>query len=248
MNKLKQKIQKKSKNSQQKSIQSKKPLSPPSKELDESKLKTLKSHESVTASTVESNSSPTDATGEFRQLLNESKVKIHEAEQAKVKSARGRKPLPRDAQGNIIRESAQAPQTATSQVAPSHSIDLCELLVEPIQIISKIPARKHDIAQLAFDYDEAKALAVSIDKVFNAYIPDVEKMSPKTAALVTLGFTVSSLAIAKISIYSEVTAAREAEKVFSTPRPIPGVDDETSEAVSVDGKEFFKRRDPFQSA
>ena len=65
------------------------------------------------------------------------------------------------------------------------------MLIEPLQIISRIPANKNNIPELALDYDEAKALSQSLDKVFNAYIPDVEKMSPKSAALITLVLTVS---------------------------------------------------------
>ena len=183
-------------------------------------------------------SNPTDATGDFKKIVDESKQKIHEAEQLKIKGSRGRKPLPRDSEGNIIRESAQA--TPVQSSPQSSAVDLSALLIEPIQLISRMPAKKHKIAELEFDFEESKALAASLDKVFNAYFPDLEKISPKAAAWLGLGMVAVSLSISKMSIYSEVMQSREKSKNVS--KEISR--DAASDSIQKDN-DYFKRKDPF---
>lgn len=167
---------------------------------------------------MESNSPTTAQTGnessDFKAAIQESKNAIHEAAMQKVKGSRGRKPLPRDANGNIIREPASMGHSmpndngASPTLASQNQIDHSQLLIEPLKIFSAIPARKHEIEELAFNDEEAKALAQSLDKLFNAYFPDVEKMSPKAAAWISLGFVGVSLGVSKVSIYQAVMSER----------------------------------------
>lgn len=156
---------------------------------------------------------------DFKAAIQESKAVIHEAAMQKVKGSRGRKPLPRDANGNIIRESAPVVNGASlhdsgsTTLTPQNQIDHSQLLVTPIQILSSIPARKHDIEELAFNDEEARALAQSLDKVFNAYFPDIEKMSPKAAAWISFGMVGVSLTVSKVSIYQAVMSERRKHAV-----------------------------------
>lgn len=262
MSKLKQKIQKKLKNSKADSMSKKKPLKQSSLDSKLSSPKISKTPESLKASTLESAStvqtqaSGTDAS-DFKAAIAESKAAIHEAEMQKVKSGRGRKPLPRDENGNIIRESAPmgttngnnnfAPQAQASQ------IDHSTLLVEPIKIISMVPARKHDIPDLAFDDQEAQALAQSIDKVFNAYFPDIEKMSPKAAAWISFGMVTVSLTVSKVSIYQAVMMERKKNQKRDAPRPVSRdiegeLEGEPGSTSPSAARNPFAKRDPFARA
>lgn len=249
MNKMKnKKLLKKSKSLKKESKNSnasQKPSLVPSENL---KSKTLKNQELPTATISESNLKPTGATaGEsFEKTIQESKSAIFESEQKAIKDPRGRKPLPRDANGNIIREHAPSNAGSVSHVgsgpaAPPSVVDLSGLLVEPLIIVSRIPARKHDIQELELEVDEAKALAVSIDKIFNAFVPDLEKMSPKTAALLTGGLTLSSILIYKMSIYSDVMHARR-KTVYQN--NVKDQFNQESESAAPN-KNPFAKKDPF---
>ncbi len=178
------------------------------------------------------NSTPTVTTNsnvetpsDFAEKIQESKDAIAQAAQAPVTGQRGRRRLPRDANGKIIRpENGASPAhvggptanngdrgaSNTHSVATSSPID-AKVLIEPFKIISKIPARKYGVKEIALDTDEATMLAEATDKLITAYLPDLEKMSPKAAAWLTFGLTASSLFLSKAMIYSETMQSRYPE-------------------------------------
>ena len=155
----------------------------------------------------------------FRQAVEESKAVVTAAQTKPTKSAgRGRPALPRDANGNVIRpgnpasvSAQQQPVQQTSQpsqTAVGSGLDAKALLVRPFQLVSRLPAKRFDIPELQLDDQEAEAVAESVDKLFNVYFPDIEKLSPKTAAWVFGAFTCGSIFLGKYLIYAEVSIAR----------------------------------------
>jgi hypothetical protein len=123
--------------------------------------------------------------------------------------------------------------TPAAQLAPSQSVDaptpeqsqqhagapnvntatpmphMKQLIVAPLKIISRIPARKYKINELALDDTEAGELADSLDQMLQVFIPDLGAMSPKTAAVFNVGIVASTLIISKYKIYSEKRAEIE---------------------------------------
>lgn len=168
---------------------------------------------------------------EFSELVKESKDNIQAASQVPTKGRAGRHKLPRDEKGNIIRDPNYQPkskrvsggeasnQSVTNQGTPSPSSpppDITKHLIAPIIGISKIPALRYKVPELAFSPDEAFLCAASLQEVLNAFVPDVSKMSPKTAALISFGVTVGSIGFSKYQIYLE-----KKPKVDSKPEPLP---------------------------
>jgi len=162
-----------------------------------------------------SESGGTNEATEFAEIVKQSQEKIHAQAQTPIKGKRGRPPAPRDANGNIIRDGKTSVDTNQTQQVNSNAQSLNEsatdfspVLIAPLTILSSIPAKKYDVPQLALDRDEAEALAKSIDKLISVYMPDLEKMSPKSAAWLTFGMTSVSIFTSKVYVYSEVMSER----------------------------------------
>jgi polysaccharide pyruvyl transferase WcaK-like protein len=75
-----------------------------------------------------------------------------------------------------------------SQVQPAP--DISKYIKNPIQFVSKIPAAKYQIPELAFSDEEAMACAESINGILQAFVPDQNAMDPKTASVLSLGMVV----------------------------------------------------------
>lgn len=130
---------------------------------------------------------------EFREVVEKSKKAILEStEVPPVKRGRGR---PR----KIPVETPQARPQVVEPVAPPP--DISKFLVEPIRAVSKLPASKYGIEELAFTVDEAQACAESLNQVLQAFAPSLGAMSPKTAAVVAAFTTFGSIGFTKYQIY-----------------------------------------------
>lgn len=179
--------------------------------------------ESITSNPVTTSESPSNiqasGTNDFSKTIQESKTAIREAAQKNLNGKRGRKAYPRDEAGNIIR-----PTQTMGNVAHSPSVggpDLTEILVTPLKLLSQIPARKHKMPDLALTGEEALAIANSLNKVLDAYIPDLSRMSPKASALLMAGVTIGSVGVTKYQIYLENKNERQVieEVIEELPRP-----------------------------
>lgn len=88
-----------------------------------------------------------------------------------------------------------------SPIAPPP--DISNFIAPPLVAISKIPAAKHGIPELALTPEEAMACAQSLNGVLNAFVPDTAKMDPKTASVIGCLVTVGSIGFQKYSIFQE---------------------------------------------
>lgn len=205
----------------------KKQKAPDSTKLNESKKKSSKlfkkskkkpdKNSSPTEPTTALNSSPTATTGgntdEFKKAVEESKVAVAEAAQKPGKGRRGRPSLPRDAAGNVIRNTGASNGATPSVGAQTHSPSASgfqskDILVEPLITISKVPAKRHDIPELALDQDQAMAIAGAVDKIVDAFMPDLEKLSPKKTAIIFGCFTIGGITLSKYLIYAQTMNER----------------------------------------
>lgn len=87
--------------------------------------------------------------------------------------------------------------------------DTSALLVAPLKIVSRIPARKYQVNELALNDTEALELAQSINQVVQVFFPDLGALSPKAAAAFNFGAVASTLILTKYQIYSEKRAEIE---------------------------------------
>jgi hypothetical protein len=72
-----------------------------------------------------------------------------------------------------------------------------------IETISRIPATRYKSKALVLTKDESMQIATALDQVLNVYLPDLENMDPKTAAILGLTITVSSIFVAKIQAFDD---------------------------------------------
>lgn len=140
---------------------------------------------------------------DFKQVVQESAQKIAEVGQPQPKITRGRGRPRKD-----VNASAPPPQPAQGpgpSMAPGATPppDLTEMLVMPVAIIGEIPARRLRMPELALEQREAIAIASSLNGILQAFIPDLSRMSPKTAAIFTASITIGSVALGKYAIYAE---------------------------------------------
>lgn len=101
-------------------------------------------------------------------------------------------------------------------------IDLAAHLTLPIQALSRIPAQKHQIPELAFSAEEARACAEACNGVINAFAPQLEKMSPQSAAVLSAGLVFGSIGFSKFQIYTQVMEARREERRREVARDLGG--------------------------
>lgn len=100
--------------------------------------------------------------------------------------------------------STAAPEKSAAPIVEKQAIgDISGPLKLPLIAISKGPAIKYQIPELAFSDEEASMLAQSISELANAFIPDVNTMNPKVAAVMSFGLVASSIGFSKYMIFQE---------------------------------------------
>lgn len=144
---------------------------------------------------------PTAVESEFNQIVQESREAL---QSEPIKEPKKRGPYRKREQ---VETSPQNPQTSP-QVQEPAKLNLAPHLVAPIQLLSKIPANNYRIKELALDQTEAEQVALALQGCIDAFVPDLNAMSPKTAAIVTLGLVASTIFITKYQIYSDAMEAR----------------------------------------
>lgn len=141
---------------------------------------------------------------DFQKTIDESKATIQNEKQKEVKKGRGR-PRKSGDPGPAISPASPSPHAPGLSPQPT---DLSPYIAVPLQALSGIPAKKHGIAELALTPEEAKACAEALNQAFNVFVPNINQMSPKTAAVMGVFMVFGSIGFTKYQIYSEVQAAR----------------------------------------
>jgi len=152
---------------------------------------------------------------DFAEKVEQSKKVIQDqvteklAKQEKKKSVRGgarpgagrkrletteRRPSDQTTQGPTELPSGQS-------IAPPPDISI--YLTQPLIAVSKIPAVKHGIPELALSQEEALACAQSLNAVLGAFVPDTATMDPKTASVIGCLVTMGSIGFQKYVIFNE---------------------------------------------
>lgn len=169
---------------------------------------------------------------EFSEVVKESTEKVQAAAAPPPKASgpkRGRGRPPK------VTASEPAPGPATAQGAAPGAVplpDITKHLALPIKLIGSIPARKYKIPEMGLDDNEAMLVAESIKGILDAFIPDVSKMSPKAAALLTAGITIGSVATMKYMVYLSAT---HVENPVDNPANKTGGEKETEIDLPNDG-------------
>lgn len=155
-----------------------------------------------------------DSTSEFAKIVEESQRKLNE-EKAEPRRGRGRPPggakegtyYHRKRYGSDAGASAETetPTQGSVGAAPASDQfpDLSEEFAVPFLTLSQIPARRHGIPELAFTPEEATACGQSVQKILNAFAPEMSRMDPKTAAVVGACVTLGTITMSKVMIYSQ---------------------------------------------
>jgi hypothetical protein len=183
---------------------------------------------------------------DFGAIVQESKEKIEGAgkRDPAVKRGRGRpkgttkRPSVEGAAGSASPGLAPTDTNTGAGAAPP---DVSKILVPSIKAISKIPAVKFQIADLAFTDEEAISCAESLNAILEAFVPDVEKMSPKTAAVITAGVTFGSIGFAKFQIYSNEMERRRGKNIQAQRTEVENTSKPTEEIQVVPAENYFKR-------
>lgn len=169
----------------------------------------------------------------FETIVAESKAAIAGADPSPVKRGRGR---PRKDSGvpHAIPEAPAASAPASLQVQPAP--DISTHIKGPLMALSKIPAHRTGIPELALDEGEAGACASALNEILKAFVPDQNSMSPKTAAVVMGVLTFGSIGFTKYQIYADEMAKRMPMK------PVPEVQEEiASQPPKAHGGDYFRR-------
>lgn len=165
-------------------------------------------------STLKTNQEGASIDPDFAKTIEESKAIIHEEAQKKVRKGRSDRGKPRTkdpAQVNGASVSPQPNQAINTQ-GPNQQTDLSPYLITPIQALSTLPAKKHNIPELSLTSEEAKACAEALNNCFNVFVPNMNQMSPKTAAVMGAFMVFGSIGFTKYQIYSEVMEKRYLEQ------------------------------------
>ncbi len=137
---------------------------------------------------------------DLNAIVEESKATIAQ-EGLKKMRGRPRKDGSAPTQKPVASVSSSPAQIASA--APVGTADLTKYLEPPLLALSSIPAKRTGCKELALDKEEAKALASSLNDLMNAFIPDVNQLSPKAAASIGFGLTVSTIFLTKAQIYAD---------------------------------------------
>lgn len=177
---------------------------------------------------------------EFAHKLAQSRADIEGQSESRrsKKSKRGRgKRGPDRSPRRPKAETSSAPAAAAATPEPEVAIDLGAIpdlspfLQEPLILLSRIPAKKVQIAELALSPDEAKMIADSSIKFLHAWIPDTTKISPKAAAAIGLVTTVGVVVGNKYALYAAVMEQRYRAGQVSSPAPAATPSPETPPAA-----------------
>lgn len=182
---------------------------------------------------------------DFAEIVKESKESIVQAEMVPPKGKPGRKKAPRDANGNIVRDpskrvsgGAAGPSVASGSPAGAPPPDISKSLIAPLYMLSKIPADRTKIPELALQQDEATALAQSLSDLYAVFAPNGQ-MSPKTAAICNVSLVAGSILLTKYQIYLEKKPKRtpdapppEVQQQINPNQPFP----------TIPAEEAFRRR------
>jgi hypothetical protein len=110
-------------------------------------------------------------------------------------------------------------------------------------VLSRIPAERTQIPALELSITEADACAEALIGILNAFIPDVSKIDPKTAAVLG-GITVfGSIGFQKYEIYRRETANRAPPPVVpaNTPPPDQFPPNPGAGAAGVPADSYFRK-------
>lgn len=173
------------------------------------------------------------------QIIQESKKVLENSEPVTPKRKRGR---PRKA-GEAV--STDAPQNAPQ--APQAAPDITPYLVDPLIAISKFPASKHKMPDLALSRDEAQLCAKSLNDLLQAFVPDLNNMSPKTAAILGVAVTFGSIGFSKYAIYNDEMTKRigenkeKAKKADELPENTPIIKQEKIDEINIPAENYFRK-------
>lgn len=164
---------------------------------------------SENAEKIENPQSIPDGNSQLAAIVKESEQNL--AEEKLKKSGAGRKRGPNFENSYYARKRygtgpkaapASEPAPAAAAEPAEAPVNIEEELVMPLMLISRVPAMRAGIAELALDEEEAKAAAHSLQRLLDAYAPDASKMDPKTAAVLGAAMTFGTLTLNKLMIYS----------------------------------------------
>lgn len=151
---------------------------------------------------------------DFREVVAKSKAEIQATKMQNfevVKRGPGRpkgvKNRPKTDQNPTISTQNQGQNEVPAAPMP----DLSPFFEAPLIAVSKIPAAKYDIPELALSKDEAGACAIALNQVLNAFAPNMAAMSPQTAAIIGALSTFGSIGFSKYQIYLAKIEERTAE-------------------------------------
>ena len=175
---------------------------------------------------------------DFSKTIEESKNAVHLSTIEPKRKGRGR-PRKNDTVASGSGPSTSTPNNGGQSVTMgSNTPEIKTYLVGPLVAISKIPAHNYQVKELALTEDEAMLCADSLQQVLNAFIPDVNRMNPKTAAIFGACITFGSIGFQKYAVFQ---AHRPAPKKPEPKKENP-VQSEAPEVPSgaVASKDYFK--------
>lgn len=157
--------------------------------------------ENISGPENNSENSIQNGNSQLANLVKESTEFLNNAKIQPPKRGPGRPP----GTGKNQRAAAES-AASTDSTGPAHvSVpppDISEFLVPPILVLGGIPAARHKMPELALTPDQAVAVATSLQQVLNAFVPDISKMNPKTAAMISFGIVVGGITMEKMQIYA----------------------------------------------
>lgn len=149
----------------------------------------------------------------FKKTIEESKEKIQAADEKILpKRGRGQRGPGRKKLNAKPQASAQSETIQSVNVDSSPAPSIAPLITPPLLAISKIPASKHNIPELALTPEEAELCANCLNELVQAFVPDLNKMDPKTAAVSGAIMVFGSIFFQKYTIYANEMKKRESEK------------------------------------
>lgn len=142
-----------------------------------------------------------DGTSELKEAVAESQKIIQSAkpQAPKIKRGRGRPRKDGTIPGAVPTQGSASSVTPPATQPPP---DISKHIATPLIAISKIPAAKFRIPELALSPDEAQSCAEALQGVLNAFVPDVATMNPKTAAVIGALVVFGSIGLQKVQIYN----------------------------------------------
>ena len=143
---------------------------------------------------------------DFSKIVQESRKKIAIDQTAPLK-----RPVGRPRKTPISESQTEARPSVAAPAPPQPPPDIVKYLKTPLMAIGQIPARRTGIDELALNEEEATLCANALQEILNAFIPDLSKMSPKTAAVFSGVLTFGSIALQKYGIYQAKIAEAQAQ-------------------------------------